>query len=202
MYHHLNSLSIALLGLIGFKTNTFPRLIQRSIRDFRRMASDTVKTRMFIISDTHSSPRKSSISQHNSFRQPFPKADVLIHTGDLTYHGSLDEYKSALELLALVPAELKLVIAGNHDLTLDKEYYEARQSTLLTMAPDYRRENSVLAEKMWIGEDALKAGVTYLTEGLHTFTLSNGAVFRVYASPWQPECKSLIMESLQSTHAT
>jgi hypothetical protein len=152
------------------------------------MAIDTVKTRLFIISDTHSSPRKANTSQSRCFREPFPKAVVLLHTGDLTYHGGLDEYKSALDLLARMPAELKLVIAGNHDLTLDKEYYQARQSSLLRTRPDYSRENAEIAEKMWTGEEALKAGVTYLTEGLHTFTLSSGAEFRVYASPWQPEC--------------
>lgn len=37
------------------------------------------------------------------------------------------------------------------------------------------------------GESAQKSGVTYLEEGIHNFTLKNGAKFTVYASPYQPE---------------
>ena len=37
-----------------------------------------------------------------------------------------------------------------------------------------------------MGSEAKTAGVTYLTEGLHEFELSNGARFTIYASPWQP----------------
>jgi hypothetical protein len=37
------------------------------------------------------------------------------------------------------------------------------------------------------GHLAKEAGVTYLEEGLRTFSLSNGAKFTVYASPYQPE---------------
>ncbi|KAK6441256.1 hypothetical protein LTR95_002521 [Oleoguttula sp. CCFEE 5521] len=38
------------------------------------------------------------------------------------------------------------------------------------------------------GKLAKEAGVTYLTEGTHQFTLSNGATFSLFASPYQPEC--------------
>lgn len=39
----------------------------------------------------------------------------------------------------------------------------------------------------WNSDRANKAGIRYLSEGLHKFTLSNGASFTIYASPWQPE---------------
>jgi hypothetical protein len=35
------------------------------------------------------------------------------------------------------------------------------------------------AKKMWLGDRAKQAGVTYLEEGTHIFTLSNGAKLRV-----------------------
>lgn len=35
------------------------------------------------------------------------------------------------------------------------------------------------AREMWLGERAKRAGVTYLEEGTHAFTLSNGAKLRV-----------------------
>jgi hypothetical protein len=37
------------------------------------------------------------------------------------------------------------------------------------------------------GKLAADAGVTYLEEGTHTFTLKSGATFTIYASPYQPE---------------
>jgi predicted MPP superfamily phosphohydrolase len=163
-------------------------LLSRIITTMSRSPSDTVKTRLFVISDTHSSANGRHFSNIWSFRQPLPKADVVLHTGDLTNVGRITEHKAALDLLASIPAELKLVIAGNHDLTLDKEYYLLVESPVVEMAGDYNKDNADVAEQIWTGEEAKKAGVTYLTEGMHQFRLSNGAEFTVYASPWQPRC--------------
>lgn len=52
-----------------------------------------------------------------------PKVDVVLHCGDLTNCGGIASYKKALKMLHAVNAELKLVIAGNHDLELDKTYW-------------------------------------------------------------------------------
>jgi hypothetical protein len=109
--------------------------------------------------------------------------------------GTPAEYEAALKLLASIPAELKLVIAGNHDLTLDREYYLNEKSPSGTLwaekidGKNYRTENVGIAHEIWTGTPAKEAGVQYLTEGMHKFSLSNGAEFSVYASPWQPECR-------------
>lgn len=149
----------------------------------------TVKTRLFIISDTHSTRMSRGISSTYSFRPPFPKADILIHSGDLTNVGTIEENRVALSLLASIPAELKLVIAGNHDLTLDKDYWKEGTASMVRSARNYDPNDADAVEEIWTGDEAKKAGVTYLGEGLHKFKLSNGAEFTVYASPWQPECK-------------
>jgi predicted phosphodiesterase len=157
---------------------------------------ETVKTRLFIISDTHSHARKPSISLDGPFRPPFPRADILIHTGDLTVTGKIEEHKRAIELLASIPAELKLVIAGNHDLNLDKEYYISEDSPAQSIGGnEYDKETAYVAEELWIGQEAKNANITYLTEGMHEFELENGAKFKVYASEWQPECKLILLIS-------
>lgn len=51
------------------------------------------------------------------------KVDVVLHCGDLTNCGGLATYKKALKMLHALNAELKLVISGNHDLDLDKTYW-------------------------------------------------------------------------------
>lgn len=79
-----------------------------------------IKTRILIMSDTHSAlPDPDS---DYPFAKPLPKADIAIHCGDLTSTGKLHQHDRALTLLKALPAPLKIVIPGNHDLTLDSEY--------------------------------------------------------------------------------
>jgi hypothetical protein len=151
----------------------------------------SVKTRLFIISDTHDGyqdPLEEPYSKDGGpFRPPLPKADILLHSGDLTMLGRMNEYRNTLEMLKSMDAELKLVIAGNHDLSLHKEYYLEAKTAAGLQGDDYDQNMAAEAEALWTGPEAKEAGVTYLTEGLYTFTLKNGAYFSIYASPWQPE---------------
>lgn len=58
------------------------------------------------ISDTHN-------------KQPqIPAGDLLIHAGDLTQSGSLEELQQAIDWLDRLPHQHKVVIAGNHDFIL------------------------------------------------------------------------------------
>lgn len=135
------------------------------------MAPNTVSTRVMVISDTH---------EHSFDGATMPDVDVLLHTGDLTNFGELDSLRECIKMMSTFSAELKLVIAGNHDISLDptrrvenisdEEYSTLHQTALEIMT----------------GPLAKAAGVTYLEEGTHTFTLKNGAKFTVYASPYTP----------------
>jgi hypothetical protein len=100
--------------------------------------------------------------------------------------GHLEEYEKTLDMLESIDADLKLVIAGNHDITLDEAYYE-RKGEYMHRGNRYDKDLPRKAKEMWKGERAKKAGVTYLEEGTHAFQLQNGANLRVYASPYQPE---------------
>lgn len=57
---------------------------------------------------------------HSSIQNEWPVADLFIHTGDLTQYGTKEELQSAIEWLANIPYMYKVVIAGNHDIGLDK----------------------------------------------------------------------------------
>ena len=156
--------------------------------------SKTVRTRFLIISDTHTAnPFPSSDTDH-AFRSPLPSADVLLHAGDITKVGYINEYESAIQMLSTASAELKLVIAGNHDITLDEKYYHE------TGKKRFHRniaEDLDVVKDMWIGEDAKKAGIVYMEEGVKTFTLKNGATFTVYPSEsiheWRKEPQLWLM---------
>ena len=143
--------------------------------------SQTVKTRILIISDTHSrKPFDASTSQH-AFRSPLPEADVLLHAGDLTNSGKEHEYQTQIEMLIAHSAELKVVVPGNHDITLDEPYYASHQWQHL------KSENLAAIREMWTGSEARKAGIVLMEEGIRSFELKNGAKFTLYASPYQPE---------------
>lgn len=145
-----------------------------------RMATK-VSTKFLILSDTHNFSFGDAEKVNGALRLPTPKADVVLHCGDLTSVGGPASYKGFLNMLGAIDAELKLVIAGNHDLDLDGQYFDSHLDE--DDDPDQHRK----AVEVMTGESAKAAGVTYLEEGLNTFTLKNGAKFTIYTSPYQPE---------------
>ncbi|KAK4862642.1 hypothetical protein LT330_002775 [Penicillium expansum] len=175
----------------------------------------TIKTRVCMISDTHTSTPHPPQKTDYAYRYPLPKANILLHAGDLTKVGYRVEHEAMIAMLADADAELKLVIAGNHDITLDEEYFttfgytrhkrpeklgeesillsdDNLQTTLRTSSTkspntDSLKEYVRSIKSLWTSEAARKAGIIYLEEGIHTFTLSTGATFTLYASPYQPE---------------
>ncbi len=76
-------------------------------------APDTV--RFVCISDTH----------NQTDHLTLPPGDVLIHAGDFSMVGSPDEVRHFDDFLARQPHPVKVVIAGNHDITFDVQKYQA-----------------------------------------------------------------------------
>jgi len=67
--------------------------------------------KIICISDTH--------GEHSAV-QP-PNGDVLVHAGDITEHGSRDDFHSFIEWMASQPHEHKIFIGGNHDTYLEQQ---------------------------------------------------------------------------------
>ncbi|KAL4933695.1 metallophosphatase domain-containing protein [Aspergillus undulatus] len=85
------------------------------------------KTRFVCVSDTHAyTPSEAGFK--------LPAGDVLIHAGDLTNWGSKAELQKTMAWIAAADYEVKIVICGNHDITLDVPFYTARGS-------DFHRSN-------------------------------------------------------------
>ena len=155
---------------------------------------ETVKTRILILSDTHCAPL--ATWNEPPFQAPLPSADLLIHCGDLTLSGQIDEYHKALDLLRAIDAPVKLVIGGNHDMSLDSDFVLSQIGKSRTRRGWNRIDTRELADfkikqsrDLWLGKNgrARKEGVTYLEEGLHRIDLPNGARVNVYATPYTPE---------------
>ncbi|GKT40582.1 metallophosphoesterase domain-containing protein 1 [Colletotrichum spaethianum] len=145
----------------------------------------TVETKILIISDTHGL----SFSRDATPKERF---DVAIHCGDLTDHSKVDEYEETLKLLHKINAPLKLVIAGNHDFSLDSS---ALHNMIAEANQRYEEPlDSSLVNKEFGGDGKIRemfqkarsSGVRFLDEGTYQFTLQNEGVLKVYASPYIP----------------
>lgn len=177
------------------------------------MTPKTVKTRFCLISDTHTSAPNPPLSTSTAYRYPLPKADVLLHAGDITKVGYRHEHESMISMLKKADADLKLVIAGNHDITLDEEYYNktgvlrhrwrvgytenlpspsshggVKDAAAAAVADEGASEDPKAIKSLYTDPSTLAAGIHYLEEGVYTFTHPRTlARFTVYASPYTPE---------------
>jgi len=118
--------------------------------------------RFCVISDTHDT----------HFPYPLPHYDVLLHCGDLTQIGGLSACKRAIQALKDADANLKLVIARNHDVSLDVEW-GAQKLVEVEDDPDEARQSL----ELFRSHDAKEAGLRYLKEGTHTLELNSGVRF-------------------------
>ncbi|CAI6305583.1 unnamed protein product [Periconia digitata] len=139
-----------------------------------------VDTSFLILSDTHGDQLIHPVTTN---------VDVAIHCGDLTEESKLEEYQVAIKMLRGIDAPLKLVIAGNHDFSLDENVFETHLSEIRDKINDdqlldttYGKVGS--ARSLFESEDAKSAGIIFLDEGTHHFNLQNGAQLTVYASPY------------------
>ncbi|OIW33213.1 Metallo-dependent phosphatase [Coniochaeta ligniaria NRRL 30616] len=161
-----------------------------------------IKTRFLIISDTHA----------EDFFIPDLPVDVAIHCGDLTEGSKMDEFRQSLDLLKGINAPLKLVIAGNHDFTLDHAMFKTIYhnthsqpsiwSEAYAAAPqDYGyvgQAKRLFSDRVPEWEKAFRTAlggeefnnndnnIHLLGVGRHDFVLKNGAKLRVYADPYTP----------------
>uniref|UniRef100_A0A7S4M1R4 Calcineurin-like phosphoesterase domain-containing protein n=1 Tax=Prymnesium polylepis TaxID=72548 RepID=A0A7S4M1R4_9EUKA len=120
--------------------------------------------RFVCISDTHS----------HTISGPLPDGDVLLHAGDFSNTGRPEEVAAFAAWFSSQPHRRKVVIAGNHDLTLDEASYHQTHSRF----GHPRRFDAAACRAML--EQA--AGVEYLCD---TSTVVDGVT--IYGSPWQPE---------------
>ncbi len=86
--------------------------------------------RVVTISDTHALHRSIEV----------PDGDVLIHAGDITRSGDMNEVRDFNDFLGELPHPHKIVIAGNHDFCFEREPEAAE--ALLTGCT-YLRDSSV-----------------------------------------------------------
>jgi hypothetical protein len=97
-------------------------------------------------------------------------------------------------MLKTIDAPVKLVIAGNHDFTLDdRAFSNIRQeisNTIHGLALKHTYGDLGEARALFDTEETKAAGILFLDEGIHRIPLANGALMTVYASPYTPSKSS------------
>ena len=76
--------------------------------------------RFVCISDTH--------GLHRSLASYLPEADGIIHAGDFTNVGKMEECISALGWFNALPYKHRIIIAGNHDMFMDPDHADQPSS--------------------------------------------------------------------------
>ena len=120
--------------------------------------------RFVCISDTH--------NQHNTLT--LPSGDVLIHAGDFSGTGTHQQVQRFLEWFIQQPHPHKILIAGNHDLTLDAQHYERSWIR-------FHRKKKLNDEAI---RDLLIQAQPYMHYLKDSMVTIEGT--HIYGSPWQP----------------
>lgn len=128
------------------------------------------KIRFVCISDTHGKIEGSKLHM--------PPGDVLLHAGDFTQKGHMKEIEKFNSYLGALPYKVKVVIAGNHDLTFDDNITEA---SLRTFGVQKSTVESYLSERGLKSVKQMLTSAIYLEDSLVTVCGIN-----IYGAPWQP----------------
>ncbi|KXX73659.1 putative rhamnogalacturonate lyase C [Madurella mycetomatis] len=164
----------------------------------RNLSSQRRKIRMIILSDTHGNDLK-GVS--------LPKADVVLHCGDLTNDSQSADLERTLAMLRVINAPLKLAIPGNHDFGLERGYWRRTRASshptqqqhddsgvpAQTIEADDEDKDDVDAKASWelLRRTARRDRIFLLPQGTHIFVLppdagGGGTRLRLFASPLTP----------------
>ncbi|KAJ7718685.1 Metallo-dependent phosphatase-like protein [Mycena maculata] len=132
-------------------------------------------TRFVLLSDTHTRTC------------PVPDGDVLLHAGDLTQNGTLKELHTTMEWLYALPHPIKIMIAGNHDSAIHREWYEANWKDIFLHRSKDEPESAVEVLELLKGPRAVATNLVYLEDEEYKFKAwDGGREWSVYGSPWSP----------------
>ncbi|KAJ6491265.1 Metallo-dependent phosphatase-like protein [Mycena vitilis] len=132
-------------------------------------------TRFVLLSDTHTK------------RCEVPDGDVLLHSGDLTQRGTTKELKETMEWLYALPHRVKIIMAGNHDSVIHREWYEKNWNHIFMHRSAGAPEPAEPVHDLLRGPRAVAANIVYLEDEVHRFKVRDGGrEWSVFGSPWSP----------------
>ena len=146
----------------GKPTQAWRRLSSSCIQQPGTLPSLKQGVRLVCISDTHCIHRQITL----------PEGDILIHTGDVTKVGRMETWVDFLDWFSSQSFRYKILIAGNHDITLDLPFYADNWRRFHRQQENVAEIQALLTEYddiVYLQDQALQI------EGI-----------QFYGSPWQP----------------
>ena len=108
------------------------------------------------------------ISDTHTYTPELPAGDLLIHAGDLTNAGTIEDIQKQIDWLDSQPHKYKIVIAGNHD-----SYFDPKSRKEADKKP-----NSKLNFR----------GLYYLQNSSLQLKFKGGRTLNFYGAPAIPQC--------------
>jgi Icc-related predicted phosphoesterase len=156
----------------------------KSLMDSQSRTWSSEVVRLVCISDTH--------GKESSQDLQIPNGDVLIHVGDFTRIGRLPELQSFRSFIDNQPHHHKVVISGNHEITLDEAGYAS--NARLFHYSNFKKKSFSPGHYAAECKEVMTApadGYRYLEDTTYTvldYSLSRKQCgITVYGSPYQPE---------------
>ncbi|KAF3180485.1 hypothetical protein TWF225_001501 [Orbilia oligospora] len=81
---------------------------------------------------------------HNNQFQDIPDSDILVHAGDITENGTIEELQKSIDWLDSLPHKYKVVIAGNHDRCLDPNHKSPSNGAVNWKGLLYLQDSSIV----------------------------------------------------------
>lgn len=107
--------------------------------------------------------------------------DVLIHAGDLTNQGSFKELEKAIAWISNTDFAAKIIVAGNHDLSLDPEYSIKHREGWNVVPTDVEACRKLVSSRT-------TPGLVYLQHEHAVIHLpEKNVTLRVFGSPYSPD---------------
>ena len=131
----------------------------------RELRKSSKSIRFVCLSDTH--------SLHDQI-VAVPEGDVLIHAGDITKVGYPSEFYRFVEWLAELPHKHKIIVAGNHDISFEIDYYQKNW-------PRFHSRTGKLPLDQLHDDIYDNPAFTYLKDS--SITIEG---IKIYGSPYQP----------------
>ena len=144
---------------IVYSKITIPEPLPEKQQDFIRFV---------FISDTHEAPE---------WENNVPNGDVLIHCGDFTMLGGMKETKDFVSKFEKQPHKIKIVVAGNHEMTFDTEKFKMKRQVIGERFRFLRKVDDVKVKEVV----TLNTNLIYL-ENVSIDVLG----YKIYGSPVQP----------------
>jgi predicted phosphodiesterase len=136
---------------------------------------------------------------HTQIPEDVPNGDILIHAGDMTNEGSIEEIQRQIDWLAGLPHKEVIVISGNHDTFLDPRTRPSLPEDKRTGTIDWKRVHYLQHRRLSLTINFHDGSTAQSSDSETARLLSGDRTRRVtlYGAPQIPACGPMSVHAFQ-----